>query len=168
LCSTKLVTDLIVRSARAEDGDGIWGMLNPVFAAGETYTVDPDIDRAGALSYWAGGKKVFVVERNGELLGTYYIVRNQKGGGSHVCNCGFVTAAAAQGLGVARLMLEHSLETAMADGFRAMQFNFVVSTNTRAVEIWERYGFEIVGRLPEAFHHPRDGYVDALVMYRKL
>jgi len=162
------MADLTIRLARPEDADAIWGMLEPVFSAGETYTVDPDIDRAGALSYWTGGKKVFVVARGDELLGTYYLVRNQKGGGSHVCNCGFVTAAAAQGLGVARLMLDHAFETAKAEGFLAMQFNFVVSNNTRAVEIWQRYGFEIVGRLPGAFHHPRDGYVDALVMYRKL
>ncbi|MTI46111.1 N-acetyltransferase [Roseibium hamelinense] len=162
------MTDLLVRPADPGDADAIWSMLQPVFTAGETYTVDPGIGRDGALSYWTTGKKVFVVARGNELLGTYYLVRNQKGGGSHVCNCGFVTAAAAQGLGVARLMLEHSLEMAKSDGFRAMQFNFVVANNTRAVEIWQRYGFDIVGRLPEAFHHPRDGYVDALVMYRKL
>jgi len=160
--------DVTIRQATPEDGEALWGLLQPVFAAGDTYTIDPDIDRSGALAYWMGGKKVFAAERGKDLLGSYYLVRNQAGGGAHVCNCGFVTGAAARGLGVARKMLEHALDTAKADGFRAMQFNFVVSTNTRAIDIWARYGFETVGRLPEAFHHPREGYVDALIMYRKL
>jgi ribosomal protein S18 acetylase RimI-like enzyme len=144
-------------------------MLEPVFRAGDTYTVDPEISRDAALAYWFGPeRRVFVAEDSGQLLGTYYIVRNQKGGGSHVCNCGYVTALAARGRGVARLMLAHSLELAPRLGFRAMQYNFVVSTNTRAVETWRRAGFEVVGRLPGAFQHPQQGYVDALVMVRAL
>ncbi len=95
-------------------------------------------------------------------------MRNQKGGGSHVCNCGYATASEAQGRGVARAMLAHSLEAARGQGFRAMQFNFVVETNSRAIETWKQAGFAIVGRLPEAFRHPGAGFVDALVMYRAL
>ena len=102
------------------------------------------------------------------MVGTYLLRANQAGGGSHVANCGYVTAAAAQGQGVARAMLEHSLALARARGFLAMQFNFVVSTNERAVKTWQANGFEIVGRLPGAFRHPRLGFVDALVMYRRL
>lgn len=158
-----------VREAGEADHDAVWAMLEPVFRAGDTYTVDPDITREAALAYWFGPeRRVFVCEDGGDLLGTYYIVRNQKGGGSHVCNCGYVTAEAARGRGVARAMLAHSLEEAPKLGFRAMQYNFVVSTNTRAVETWKRAGFEVVGRLPSAFRHPREGYVDALVMYRSL
>ncbi|GGB44187.1 acetyltransferase [Roseibium aquae] len=164
------MTDVSIRSAEEQDGDGLWAILQPVFAAGETYAIDPDIDRAGALAYWTGGKKkVFVAERGGgDLLGTYYLVRNQGGGGAHVCNCGFVTAASAQGMGIARLMLEHAFGAAKEGGFAAMQFNFVISANTRAINLWTRYGFDTVGRLPDAFFHPHEGYVDALVMYRKL
>ncbi|MGP6089084.1 GNAT family N-acetyltransferase [Antarctobacter jejuensis] len=160
---------MIIRKAGGADHDAVWAMLEPVFRAGDTYTIDPDIPREAALGYWLGPeRRVFVAEDGGEILGTYYIVRNQKGGGSHVCNCGYVTAPAARGRGVARAMLAHSLEQAPRLGFRAMQYNFVVSTNTRAVETWKRAGFEVVGRLPGAFLHPVQGYVDALVMYRRL
>lgn len=161
--------DLVVRSVRPADADAVWDMLQPVFAAGDTYVVDPDIERPEALEYWFKGKDTFVVERDdGSLVGTYYLVKNQNGGGGHVCNCGFITAQSARGLGVARQMLEHALDTARDSGYRAMQFNFVVATNTRAVETWKRYGFDVVGRLPEAFEHPREGFVDALIMYRML
>ncbi|PLU10439.1 GNAT family N-acetyltransferase [Sinorhizobium medicae] len=102
------------------------------------------------------------------MLGTYYIRANQAGGGRHVCNCGYMTHAAASGKGVARRMHEHSLAHARASGFRAMQFNFVISSNERAVCLWKRLGFEVVGTLPEAFLHPSKGYVDALVMFRSL
>jgi ribosomal protein S18 acetylase RimI-like enzyme len=112
--------------------------------------------------------EVFLAEENGQVLGTYFLRANQQGGGSHVANCGYITAPWATGRGVARAMCAHSLEHARARGFRAMQFNFVVSTNQRAVALWQTFGFEIVGRLPRAFHHPALGFVDAFVMYRSL
>jgi ribosomal protein S18 acetylase RimI-like enzyme len=102
------------------------------------------------------------------VVGTYFLRPNQKGGGAHVANCGYVTAAEAQGRGIAKAMCEHSLSHAKASGFRAMQFNLVVSVNERAVRLWQHCGFEIVGMLPEAFHHPLLGYVDAYVMHRSL
>lgn len=160
---------MILRRAWEEDRAPVWDMLRPVFRAGDTYAIDPDISREAALAYWfRPERQVYVAEADGALLGTYYIVRNQKGGGSHVCNCGYITAEAARGRGVARAMLAHSLEEALRLGFRAMQYNFVVSTNTRAVETWRRAGFEVVGVLPGAFWHPAEAYVDALVMYRNL
>ena len=159
----------MIREATAADHPAVWAMLEPVFRAGDTYAIDPDIPREAALSYWFGPeRRVYVFEQGGEVLGTYYIVRNQKGGGSHVCNCGYITAEAARGQGVARAMLAHSLDIAPGLGFRAMQYNFVVSTNTRAVATWQRAGFEVVGRLPLAFDHPTQGAVDALVMYKTL
>jgi ribosomal protein S18 acetylase RimI-like enzyme len=109
-----------------------------------------------------------VAEEDGELLGTYYLRANQKGGGAHVGNCGYMTAAKASGRGVATAMCAHSLEYARSLGFRAMQFNFVVSTNVGAIHLWEKFGFATVGRLAGAFLHPSLGYVDALVMYRTL
>ncbi|MDA7423563.1 GNAT family N-acetyltransferase [Thalassococcus lentus] len=158
-----------IRPYEPRDADAVTDILMPVFRAGDTYAIDPDILPADALAYWTGPERaVFVAEEDDVLLGTYYIVRNQKGGGSHVCNCGYVTAAKARGRGVARAMLTHSLEVAPRLGFRAMQYNFVVSTNTRAVDIWQKAGFEIVGRLPGAFQHPTAGFVDALVMYKAL
>lgn len=159
----------LIRSVRAEDRDAVWAVLEPVLRAGETYTQARDIARDEALAYWLrDDHEVFVAERDGEILGTYFLCANQGGGGSHVANCGYVTSPAAQGRGVGRAMLEHSLDRARARGFRAMQFNFVVSTNERAVRTWQAYGFDIVGRLPGAFRHPRLGFVDALVMYKPL
>ena len=144
-------------------------MLEPVFRAGDTYAIDPAITRDAALAFWCGGThSAFVAEKDGAALGSYYICPNQQGGGRHVANCGFVTAQGATGQGVARAMLADALDRAQASGFRAMQFNFVVSTNTRAVALWQANGFDIVGRLPAAFKHPKAGYVDAYVMYRTL
>jgi GNAT superfamily N-acetyltransferase len=158
-----------IRRNTAEDADRIWAILQPVFRAGETYLIARDISRTDALEYWCSAShETFVAEDNGQILGTYYLRANQAGGGAHVANCGYMTAPAAQGRGIARAMLNHSLKRARERGFRAMQFNCVVSTNKRAVQTWQENGFAVVGRLPEAFHHPTLGYVDALVMYRKL
>jgi ribosomal protein S18 acetylase RimI-like enzyme len=164
-----LSTSITLRAAEQGDGAALWDMLRPVFRAGDTYTLDPKISREGALTYWRGADHgVWIAEADGQALGSYYLRTNQKGGGAHVCNCGFVTAPAARGLGIARLMLDHALDTARAAGFAAMQFNFVVATNTRAIDIWTRAGFDTVGRLPGAFRHPEHGLVDALVMFRRL
>lgn len=145
-------------------------MLEPVLRAGETYALPRDWSEAEALDYWfAPDKSVFVMEDDtGVLVGVYYLKPNQLGGGAHVCNCGYVTAPSAQGRGVARAMAEHSFDAARRQGFRGMQYNFVIASNTRAVSLWQRYDFEIVGTLPEAYAHPVLGYVDALVMYKQL
>lgn len=158
-----------IRPASANDHDAIWKILEPVIRAGDTYTLPSDLSREEALAYWhSASHEVFVAEENGEIVGTYFLKANQKGGGAHVANCGYMTAPWASGRGVARAMCRHSLEHAKARGFRAMQFNFVVSTNERAVQVWKSMGFETVGRLPGAFLHPKLGAVDALVMYRHL
>ena len=160
---------LTIRPARIEDHDAVWAILKPVFRAGDTYTIDPAITREDALGYWCGPThRTWVAARGTAVLGTYYIRPNQAGGGAHVCNCGYITSPEARGQGVARAMLEHSLDLAPQLGFRAMQYNFVVATNARAIAIWERYGFDIVGRLPNAFRHPTQGFTDALVMYKTL
>jgi RimJ/RimL family protein N-acetyltransferase len=127
------------------------------------------MSEADALSYWLGAdKETFVCEDEGRIIGTYYMRTNQGGGGRHVCNCGYMTSSLAVGRGIAGRMCQHSLGYARSRGYRAMQFNFVVSTNERAIRLWQRLGFEIIGRLPGAFHHPIDGYVDALVMFQQL
>lgn len=161
---------MIVRRADpSRDSDAVWAILEPMLRAGETYAMPRDWGREDALAYWLGtDKHAFVAEDQGEVLGVYYLRTNQMGGGAHVCNCGYVTSPVAQGRGVARAMAEHSFTTARALGYRAMQYNFVVSTNDRAVTLWQRYGFEIVGRLPCAFDHPKLSYVDALVMFKSL
>jgi GNAT superfamily N-acetyltransferase len=158
-----------IRPALASDHASIWSIIGPVIRAGETYTLPRDMKESEALSYWtASDRHTFIAEENGRAVGTYYLRANQLGGGSHVANCGYMTDAGARGKGVARGMCEHSLAEARKLGFLAMQFNFVVSTNERAVRLWLSMGFEVVGRLPSAFRRPTGDCVDALVMFRAL
>jgi ribosomal protein S18 acetylase RimI-like enzyme len=160
---------MLIRPAEARDDDAIWAILEPVFRAGETYPIPRDVPRAEALAYWrTPGHTVFVAEAGGQIVGTYYLRANNKGGGAHVANCGYIVSVAASGRGVARAMCAHSLVEARARGFTAMQFNFVIASNERAVRLWQASGFEIVGTLPGAFEHPARGLVDAYVMYRNL
>jgi L-amino acid N-acyltransferase YncA len=158
-----------IREAQAADAKAIAAVILPIIREGATYALDPEMNEAQALAYWMGhDRETFVAEEEGKILGTYYMRPNQAGGGRHVCNCGYMTDPAARGRGVARRMCGHSLEHARARGYRAMQFNFVVSTNAPAIRLWQSLGFEIVGTLPLAFNHPQHGYVDAHVMFRAL
>jgi ribosomal protein S18 acetylase RimI-like enzyme len=159
---------MLIRPAVPGDDEAIRQVITPTIRAGETYALPSDWTEAEALAYWRSADHTVFVADDGAVVGTYYIRPNQRGGGSHVANCAFMTAASAAGRGVARAMCAHALQYAAAAGYVAMQFNFVVSTNTRAIALWQRFGFEIVGRLPGAFRHPTLGLVDALVMYRKL
>ena len=159
-----------IREATSGDSGAIWNILKLVIREGKTYALDRDMLQSNALMFWmSDDKKTFVAEDDElGLIGTYFLKSNQSGGGAHVCNCGYVTAEAARGKGIARQMCEHSLKVACDLGYRAMQFNCVVSTNIGAVKLWKRLGFDIVGTLPGAFNHPDEGDVDAYVMYQKL
>ena len=179
-----------IRSATEVDLDVIWNIFHEVVAAGDTYALDPNISREDALAYWfARGTHTYIAEgdsvgdgvavsgkptasptiiRARQVLGTYILRPNQSGGGSHVANAGFMVSARARGQGFGRAMAEHCLHEARRLGFRAMQFNYVISTNTAAIRLWQDLGFEIVGTLRDAFHHPEKGYVDVYVMYRSL
>jgi ribosomal protein S18 acetylase RimI-like enzyme len=160
---------LTIRPAAPADDDAIWAILEPTFRAGETYPIPRDIGRDAALAYWhSPGHTVFVAEETGRIVGTYYLRANNRGGGAHVANCGYMTATGATGRGIARAMCAQSLSEARERGFRAMQFNFVIASNDRAVKLWQSCGFEIVGTLPGAFMHPARGVVDAYVMFRRL
>ena len=159
-----------IRPHRGHDWPCVWEILEPVFRAGETYAFSPDIPRAEAKRVWidAPAATFVAVDEQGQVLGTYFVKPNQPTLGAHVCNCGYVVAEAARGQGVASAMCEHSQREAVARGFRAMQYNLVVSTNEGAVRLWKRHGFEIIGTLPRAFRHARLGFVDAFVMYKQL
>ena len=160
---------MIIRKATSADRSAIAAIILPVIREGMTYTLDPGMSEEEAMAYWTGAdRETFVAEEDGVVLGTYYIRPNQGGGGRHVCNCSYMASAAARGRGVVRRMGEHSLDYARSRGYRAMQFNFVLRTSERAIRLWQSLGFEIVGRLPEAFLHPTDGYIDAFVMSRRL
>lgn len=158
-----------IRSADESDAAALWRILEPTIRAGETYPLARDLSETQALAYWFSPQhEVFVAEENSEIVGTYYLKANSTAGGAHVANCGYMTGPWAWGRGIARAMCLHSFERAKARGFRAMQFNLVISTNEAAVHLWQACGMKIVGRLPGAFDHPRLGDVDALVMYRRL
>jgi len=182
-----------VRAATEADRDAIWNIFHEIIASGDTYAFDPKMSREEALAYWfRADTHTYVAEVDRESVGeadsfpgtatpsptgemnkrvivvTYILRPNQAGGGSHVANAAFMVASDAKGCRVGRRMAEHCLGQARGMGFRAMQFNFVVSTNAPAIHLWEQLGFKIVGTLPGAFHHPEKGYVDVYVMYRSL
>lgn len=164
-----MTAPILIRRAQPADGQAITAIILPTIREGATYALDPDLTEAAALAYWTEpDKETFVAEDAGVVVGTYYMRPNQAGGGRHVCNCGFMTSVAAAGRGVASQMGRHALLHARYRGYLAMQFNFVVSTNERAIALWKRLGFEIVGRLPSAFQHPSAGLVDALIMFQTL
>src|ERR1700751_5743944 len=156
---------LQIREAIASDGESLWKMFHLVVAKGDTYTFDRGTSREDALAYWLHpSNQCYVAKSEAEIVGTYILKANQPGLGSHVANAAFMVAPQARGRGVGRYMGEHALNEARRLGFRAMQFNFVVSTNETAVRLWQELGFQIVGTLPGAFRHPRAGYVDVYVM----
>ena len=166
-----------IRAAAEADRDAIWEIFQEVIAAGETYPINPDISRNDALAYWfQPGAHAYVAERrlgSGEkperqVVGSYTVHPNQSGGGAHVANAAFIVAKKARGWGIGRALGQHCLDEARRLGFRAMQFNFVISTNEPAVKLWQDLGMKIVGTLPGAFRHPKKGYVDVHVMYQWL
>jgi L-amino acid N-acyltransferase YncA len=160
---------LNIRAATDGDRDAIWEMFHEVISAADVFAFDPQMSREDALAFWCGpGKRTYVAEQDGRVTGSYYLTRNQSGGGAHVANAGYMVSSAARGHHIGRAMCEHSLQEARRIGFRAMQFNFVVSTNESAVHLWKEFGFKIVGTLPGAFRHPARGYVDVYVMFRSL
>lgn len=158
-----------IRSMTADDFERFWPTFHAVVSAQETYAYDPETTREQGLQLWLElPLHTFVAEEDGEFLGSYYLKANAAGPGKHVCNCGYMVSEAARGKGVARLMCEHSQRVATDAGFLAMQFNSVVSSNEVAVALWQKLGFDVVGRLPRAYRHARLGLVDCLVMFKWL
>ena len=160
---------MILRPANQCDEDAIWEIFHAVIVPGDTYVFDPQMSRSDALAYWfRSDTHTYISESDGQIVGTYILKPNQPALGSHVANAAFMVSPMARGLGVGRRMGEHCLDEARRLGFRAMQFNFVVSTNESAIHLWKELGFKIVGTLPGAFRHSRKGDVDVYVMFRSL
>ncbi len=161
---------LQIRPYEAADWPAVWALLEPVFRAGETFPHDPGISEAEAqLSWLEQSQAVMVaVDAAGAVLGTYYLRPNSLALGAHVANAGYVVAEQARRQGIGSRLCQHSLQTARRLGFRALQFNLVVSSNTAGIRCWQRNGFQLVGTLPGAFRHRQLGYVDALVMIQEL
>lgn len=158
-----------IRRATAADFVELWRIIEPIVRKGDTYGFDPQLTAAEAKTLWLEtSESCWLAEQDGRVLGTYYLKANMKGPGSHVCNCGYMVAPEARGQGIATGLCEHSKETAVQAGFKAMQFNLVAASNVSAVRLWQKLGFAIIGTLPKAFNHPQAGYVDAYVMYQWL
>lgn len=159
-----------IRPFTEQDWSAVWRIIKPVFREGETYAFAPDISESEARQVWIETPMAtFVaVDEHADMLGTYFLKANQPGLGAHVCNCGYIVSTHARGKGVASDMCRHSQEEAVSRGFRAMQYNLVVSTNTSAIRLWKKHGFDVAGTLPGAFRHSRLGFVDAFVMYKQL
>ena len=159
-----------IREATSEDWVQIWPFLRTIVEAGDTYTWDRDVTQGRARELWMSTPphRTVVAVDGGTVLGTARMGPNHMGPASHIANASFMVAPEHGGRGVGRALGEHVLDLARADGFRAMQFNAVVETNTRAVALWRSLGFEIVATLPEGFEHPAKGFVGLHIMYRKL
>lgn len=160
---------LVIRAIGPDEFDRVWPIFRAVIAAGDSYSYPPDMDLGTARQLWTTPPaRTFVAERDGEVLGCYLLKPNQPGLGDHVANAGYMVAPTARGLGIASIMCEHSMTEARRVGFSAMQYNFVVSSNTGAVRLWQRHGFQIVGQVPGAFRHQSLGPTDIYVMHRHL
>ena len=160
---------MTIRKAGKQDFNLIWPIFSEIASAGETYAYPTEISKDEAKKVWMGlPRKTFIVLEDDQVLGTYYIKTNHAGPGSHICNCGYMVSSTARGKGLATTMCEHSQKVALELGYQAMQFNFVASSNTGAVRLWKKLGFDVVGTLFKGFNHPKLGYVDALVMYKWL
>jgi ribosomal protein S18 acetylase RimI-like enzyme len=158
-----------IRELGADEFERVWPIFRAVVSAGDTYSYPPGITFEQARALWlTPPSRVFVAHDDGEPVGCYMMRPNQPGLGDHVANAGYMVAPHARGRGIAGAMCEDSLDRARREGFRAMQFNFVVSTNEVAVALWRKHGFEIVGRIPKAFRHATLGLVDTFVMHRTL
>lgn len=158
-----------IRKATPNDYDAVWNIFKNVIQTGDTYVFDPNTPKLALQKHWfADYMQTFVVEENSEILGTYILKPNQIDLGNHVANCSYMVNPEAQGKGVGKLMCEHSIQQAKDSGFLAIQFNIVVSTNTVAVKLWEKFGFEIIGTTPNGFRHQKLGLVDTYIMYKAL
>lgn len=165
------MSSLTIRKSTSGDRDALWTIMEPIIRAGETYALPTDWDKDIALNYWCDPTHTVFVAEDSEtmsIVGTYFLHANQKGNGNHVANCGYMTLSNVTGKGIARTMCAHSLQIAKERGFAAMQYNFVIQSNERAVRLWQFMGFEIIGRIPRGFRHPTLGEVDIFIMHQFL
>ncbi|GAA4276696.1 GNAT family N-acetyltransferase [Aquimarina mytili] len=158
-----------IREATPKDYDTIWEIFEKVIKTGDTYVFDPQTQKKDLTKHWfASYMKTYVLEEQGKVIGTYIIKPNQIDLGSHIANCSYMVHPNYHGKGAGKMLCEHSLQNAKEMGYKAMQFNIVVSTNIAAVKLWQKYNFEIIGTIPKGYKHSSLGYVDAYIMYREI
>ncbi|RYU92605.1 GNAT family N-acetyltransferase [Emticicia agri] len=158
-----------IRKAKETDYDGVWEIFSSVVQAGDTYVFSPDTSKSSLQNYWfAEVMDTFVSVENDKIVGTYFIKPNQPGLGSHIANCGYMVSPDHRNKGIGKLLCEHSLQFAKDKGYYGIQFNIVVSTNTVAIELWQKSGFRIIGTTPKGFRHKELGLVDSYIMFREL
>jgi L-amino acid N-acyltransferase YncA len=160
---------MTIRLATQTDHEAVCHIISNVISTGDTYVFAPDSSKEKMLNYWfSSDKKTYISEENNEILGTFYLKENQMDLGSHIVNAGYMVSENARGKGIGKAMALFSLEEAKRLGFRGMQFNLVVKTNEKAVNLWLKLGFKIIGEIPEAYKHSSLGFVNAYIMYQKL
>ncbi len=160
---------MTIRLATPIDHKAVWHIISHVISTGDTYVFSPDSSQEKMLNYWfSADKKTYVAEENNEILGTFYLKENQMDLGAHIVNAGYMVSENARGKGIGKAMAAFSLIEAKRLGFRGMQFNLVVKTNEKAVKLWLKMGFSIIGEIPEAYKHSSLGFVNAYIMYQKL
>lgn len=164
-----LINDMVIREANIKDLDGVWEIFEIVIKTGDTYVFGADTSKEQLKRIWfAPAMKTFIAEENNKITGTYFIKPNQVDLGSHIANCGYMVHPEERGKGIGRLLCDHSIQHAHQLGYRAIQFNIVVSSNTAAIELWKKCEFRIIGTIPGGFHHRDLGYVDAFIMFREV
>lgn len=159
---------MLIRTATDADWASILPFFSAIVEAGETYAYPSGLSAAEARALWFGQHRVVVAEQGGRVVGSATMGPNRPGRGSHVATASFMVDEAARGTGVGRALGEHMLAWAKDAGYRAVQFNAVVETNTGAVRLWRSLGFAIVGTVPEAFDSRAHGLVGLHVMHRLL
>ena len=159
-----------IRQATADDWPQIWPIFAEIVEAGETYAYPTDLNSDQARDLWLErppGSTV-VLEEDGQILGSAKMGPNRPGRGSHIGTASFMVSAGSRGRGVGRRLAEHMVEWHRDQGYRGIQFNAVVESNTAAVHLWQQLGFEIVGTVPGAFESRTHGLVGLHVMYLEL
>lgn len=160
---------LEIRSAKKNDEDSLWSVIEPIIRAGGTYVFSPQSSREKIMSYWLNeDKKTYIALIEGKAVGTFYIKANQPDLGDHICNAGFMVDPEQKGKGIGRRLGQFAISEAKALGYQAMQFNFVISSNHSAVSLWKSLGFQVIGEIPQAYRHPSHGLVSALIFFKKL
>lgn len=160
---------LNIRKAQDNDKPAIWRIIKAVIAGGDTYVFDPDTPEDEMMRFWFTLDKYnYIGEIDGEIVATFWLRANQPGLGKHVSNAAYMVSPDAHGKGIGKQIALWSLDEAKRLGFEAMQFNFVVKSNTNAVKLWQNIGFKVIGEIPDAIYHAKNGLTNAYIMYRKL